>query len=83
MPKPYKLNDGSDCDPSYSPLDDMMSEILYDSDGQPNCGGVGQGAPLDENGRYIYSQIGQPVVASPPLPSPPPAGNVVHRESPH
>ena len=43
----------------------------YDSDGQPKWGGVGQGAPLDENGRYIYSQIGMPVVPSPspPLPS--------------
>lgn len=29
--------------------------------------GVGQGAPLDDKGRYIYSQIGMPVVPSPGL----------------
>ena len=42
----------------------------YDSLGQPRFGGVGQGAPLDENGRYIYSQVGMPIFASPSSPSP-------------
>ncbi|KAG9308278.1 hypothetical protein JVU11DRAFT_12041 [Chiua virens] len=41
------------------------SDASYDEWGQPRWGGVGQGAPLDENGRYIYSQIGMPVCATP------------------
>lgn len=39
----------------------------YDEHGQPRGGGIGQGAPHDENGRYLYSQVGKPVVPSPRL----------------
>ena len=34
--------------------------------GQPMFGGVGQGAPLNEHGQYIYNKVGTPVVPSPP-----------------
>jgi len=34
--------------------------------GQPMFGGVGQGAPLNEHGQYIYSKVGMPVVPSSP-----------------
>jgi hypothetical protein len=39
----------------------------YDEWGQARWGGIGQGTPHDENGRYLYSQVGNPVVPSPPL----------------
>jgi hypothetical protein len=45
------------------------SEASYDDYGQVRGGGTGQGIPLDENGRYIYSQVGMPVIASPSPPS--------------
>jgi hypothetical protein len=45
------------------------SDASYDDHGQPRGGGVGQGAPLDENGWYIYSQMGMPIIAT-PSPSP-------------
>ena len=35
-------------------------EISLDEDGQPRGGGTGQGAPVDDNGRYIYSQAYMP-----------------------
>lgn len=35
--------------------------------GLPIWPGFGQGAPVDEKGRYIYSQIGRPVVPHSPL----------------
>lgn len=34
--------------------------------GQLMFGGVGQGAPLNEHGQYIYNKVGTPVVPSPP-----------------
>ena len=39
----------------------------YDEWGQAKWGGFGQGAPHDENGRYLYSQVGNAVVPSSPL----------------
>ena len=41
----------------------------YDKWGQANGGGIGQGAPHDEHGCYIYSQVGMPVIPSSPLAS--------------
>lgn len=34
---------------------------------------TGQGTPLDKNSRYIYFQVGMPVIASPSPPSPGPS----------
>ncbi|KAF8437719.1 hypothetical protein L210DRAFT_3647386 [Boletus edulis BED1] len=65
-------------DPGYRLGSPTSSDESYDEYGQPRWGGVGQGAPLDENGRYIYSQIGQPVV-----PSPPPTDEVVSPNGDH
>lgn len=61
----------SDFDPTCSPCASPVDEQSYDEWGQARWGGTGQGAPLDENGRYIYSQMGMPVVSSPPPTSPP------------
>ncbi|KAF8120736.1 hypothetical protein EV363DRAFT_1188394 [Boletus edulis] len=55
---------------SQSPPPDDGSDQSYDDYGQPRFGGVGQGAPLDENGRYIYSQVGMPIFPSPSPPAP-------------
>ena len=41
----------------------------YDEWGQARGGGIGQGAPHNENGCYIYSQVGMPVIGRSPLPS--------------
>ncbi|KAG6379384.1 hypothetical protein JVT61DRAFT_11849 [Boletus reticuloceps] len=61
-------------DPGYRSEHDSQSlpsdAESYDEYGQPRGGGVGQGAPLDENGRYIYSQAGMPILASPSPSSP-------------
>jgi hypothetical protein len=46
------------------------SDISVDKHGQPRGQGTGQACPCDENGRYIYSQMGQPVAPSPPTVSP-------------
>ncbi|KAG6374719.1 hypothetical protein JVT61DRAFT_4089 [Boletus reticuloceps] len=63
----YKQEYGSKSPP---PEDTASDAGSYDEYGQPRFGGVGQGAPLDENGRYIYSQVGMPIFPSPPPPAP-------------
>ena len=53
------------------PPDDGMSDAeSYDEYGQPRWGGIGQGAPLNEHGQYIYSQVGMPIFPSPPPSAP-------------
>lgn len=47
---------------------DGMSEASYDEWGQCRGAGGGQGAPLDENGWYIYSQADMPIITTPSPP---------------
>jgi len=47
-----------------------LDDISLDEWGQVAKEGIGQGAPCDENGCYLYSQIEMLVVPSPPTPSP-------------
>ena len=56
-------NGSSDFDRAASPS--YSDTNSYDEWGQAKGGGTGQGAPLDENGHYIYSQAGMPAFSFP------------------
>jgi hypothetical protein len=74
MGKRYRDNAYSSDPDSHSDTSSLglgyPDDVSLDEWGQPKGGGVGQGYPCDENGRYIYSQIGMPAVPSPSTPSP-------------
>lgn len=60
-------------DPGWKSGSPTPLDASYDDLGQPRCRGTGQGAPLDENGQYLYSQMGMPIIA---MPSPSPSVEV-------